>query len=100
MTEDANTASQSESGVSKIRRLMNNPISMIGLALAAVALGNIFFLFFIDLTSEHPDFDPNRELKFEAKEPNDAEKRLAKRQPPYDAEPDDEKGYPVASVEF
>lgn len=53
MTEDANTASQSESGVSKIRRLMNNPISMIGLALAAVALGNIFFLFFIDLTSEH-----------------------------------------------
>jgi nitrate/TMAO reductase-like tetraheme cytochrome c subunit len=38
-------------GIARIRQLLRNPISIIGLALAAVALGNIVFLFFIDLTS-------------------------------------------------
>jgi nitrate/TMAO reductase-like tetraheme cytochrome c subunit len=38
-------------GIAHIRQLLGNPISIIGLALAAVALGNIVFLFFIDLTS-------------------------------------------------
>ena len=33
---------------------MRNPISLIGLALAVVAFGNFLFLFFIDLTSDHP----------------------------------------------
>jgi nitrate/TMAO reductase-like tetraheme cytochrome c subunit len=42
------------SGVARIRQAISNPISMIGLALAVVALGNILFLFFIDLTSPHP----------------------------------------------
>jgi nitrate/TMAO reductase-like tetraheme cytochrome c subunit len=41
-------------GLARIRQLINNPISIIGLALAVVALGNILFLFFIDLTSPHP----------------------------------------------
>jgi nitrate/TMAO reductase-like tetraheme cytochrome c subunit len=41
-------------GISKIRELLRNPISLIGFALAAVALVNILFLFLIDLTTEHP----------------------------------------------
>ncbi|HVM93193.1 MAG TPA: NapC/NirT family cytochrome c [Terriglobales bacterium] len=44
----------SPSGASRIRALIANPISLIGLALAIVALGNIVFLFFIDMTSAHP----------------------------------------------
>jgi len=42
------------SGLARIRALMRNPISVIGLAVAVVALGNILFLFFIDTTSSHP----------------------------------------------
>jgi nitrate/TMAO reductase-like tetraheme cytochrome c subunit len=34
--------------------LLRNPISLVGLALAMVALGNFLFLFFIDLTTSHP----------------------------------------------
>jgi len=41
-------------GFARIRDLVRNPISISGLALAVVALGNILFLFFIDLTSPHP----------------------------------------------
>jgi uncharacterized membrane protein YozB (DUF420 family) len=41
-------------GFTRIRELVTNPISIIGLALAVVALGNILFLFFIDITSPHP----------------------------------------------
>jgi nitrate/TMAO reductase-like tetraheme cytochrome c subunit len=36
------------------REALRNPLSLIGLALAIIALGNIVFLFFIDMTSEHP----------------------------------------------
>ncbi len=46
--------SAAPSGLARIRELIRNPISIIGLALALVALGNILFLFFIDLTSAHP----------------------------------------------
>jgi len=41
-------------GLERVRQLLRNPISMIGLALAAVALGNIAFFFFVDLTNPHP----------------------------------------------
>jgi len=46
--------SESLSGLARIRYAISNPISIIGLALAVVALGNIVFLFFIDLTSPQP----------------------------------------------
>jgi nitrate/TMAO reductase-like tetraheme cytochrome c subunit len=42
------------SGIGKLREWMRNPISLIGLAVAVVAFGNFLFLFFIDLTSQHP----------------------------------------------
>ncbi len=42
------------SGAARLRALIANPISLIGLALSIVALGNILFLFFIDMTSDHP----------------------------------------------
>jgi len=44
----------SNSALIKIKRLFRNPISLVGGALALVAFANIFFLFLIDLTSEHP----------------------------------------------
>src|SRR6478736_10246086 len=42
------------SGVSRLREWVRNPISLIGLALALVAFGNFLFLFFLELTSDHP----------------------------------------------
>ncbi len=42
------------SAISRLRAFVANPISIIGLALSFVALGNILFLFFIDMTSDHP----------------------------------------------
>jgi hypothetical protein len=54
----------------------------------------------MDLASEHPGFDPSKEPGFQLKEPNEPELRKVRGQPPYDPEPGDEKGYPVASVEF
>ena len=42
------------SGFARLREWIRNPISMVGLALAVVAFGNFLFLFFIDLTSDHP----------------------------------------------
>ena len=41
-------------GLSRLREWLRNPISLVGLVLAVVAFGNFLFLFFIDLTSEHP----------------------------------------------
>ena len=41
-------------GFAKLREWVRNPISLVGLALAVVAFGNFLFLFFIDLTSDHP----------------------------------------------
>ena len=54
MPDEKPESNGSNSSVKKIGQLLNNPISLIGIALAVVALGNIAFLFFIDLTSEHP----------------------------------------------
>ncbi|MBI3475026.1 MAG: NapC/NirT family cytochrome c [Acidobacteria bacterium] len=52
---DANSSSAPHiAGWARLRQLLNNQISIIGLALAAVALGNILFLFFMDLTTAHP----------------------------------------------
>jgi len=58
------------------------------------------FVDILDLAAEHPEFDPSKELGFSAKEPNEDEQRKMKGQPPYDTEPDDEKGYPATAVEF
>ena len=54
MPEPQPSASPELAGLARIRGLMRNPISIIGLAVAVVALGNILFLFFIDMTSPHP----------------------------------------------
>ncbi len=47
-------ASQPKSRWNRLRFLVQNPISMMGLALSIVALANIVFLFLIDLISEKP----------------------------------------------
>ena len=54
MAEEPTGVPNDAGGTSKWRELLRNPISIIGLALALVALGNIVFLFFIDLTSDRP----------------------------------------------
>src|SRR5437868_6726903 len=41
-------------GISRLRELLSNPLSLVGLALAAVALVNILSLFLIDLMSDRP----------------------------------------------
>ncbi|MFZ3264804.1 MAG: NapC/NirT family cytochrome c [Terriglobales bacterium] len=53
MAESNPSPAPHTAGLARIRDLVRNPISIIGLALAVVALGNILFLFFIDLTSAH-----------------------------------------------
>jgi hypothetical protein len=53
-----------------------------------------------DLVAEQPEFEPAKMFKFEPREPNDFEQRKMKGQPPFDAEPGDDKGYPPTSVEF
>jgi hypothetical protein len=56
----------------------------------------------LDLASdpENDAFDPAAELGFPPKEPTEDETRKLRGQPPYDPEPDDDRGYPVTSVEF
>ena len=54
----------------------------------------------LDLAAENPDFDPSAEVGFAAKEPNEDERRKLKGEPPYDAEPEDDKGYTATSLEF
>lgn len=41
-------------GIARVRQLLRNPISIVGLAMAAVALGNVLFLFLLDVTVPHP----------------------------------------------
>ncbi|HEY1272382.1 MAG TPA: NapC/NirT family cytochrome c [Terriglobales bacterium] len=41
-------------GISRLRGLFRNPISLAGAALALVALVNILLLFLVDMTAEHP----------------------------------------------
>ena len=43
-----------KNGFSRLREFVRNPISLVGLVLGIVAFGNFLFLFFIDLSSEHP----------------------------------------------
>jgi len=58
MSEDSQSKDQQSSSslrsaaVSKISELVRNPISLVGVALAAVSLINVFFLFLIDAMSE------------------------------------------------
>lgn len=55
MAEDRTPAKSTGSAASlNLRALLRNYVSLIGLALAVVALANILFLFLIDLTSSHP----------------------------------------------
>ena len=46
MMADPNSSTPQPVGMARIRSLLRNPISIIGLAVAVVALGNIVFLFF------------------------------------------------------
>lgn len=55
MTNDSSGAHETRGSIlTRLRSWLSNPISLVGLALAVVALGNFLFLFFIDLTSSHP----------------------------------------------
>jgi NapC/NirT cytochrome c family protein len=48
-----NNVSLHKAGISRLRELLRNPISLIGGALALVALINVAFLFFLDTISQH-----------------------------------------------
>src|SRR5215467_11127878 len=54
MNEGSQTPYPQATGFARIRELSRNPISIIGMAVAVVALGNILFLFFVDATRPHP----------------------------------------------
>jgi len=56
------------------------------------------FVDVLDLASEDDAFDPHKEIGFVPKEPNEDETRKLKGEPPYDPEPDDDKGYPESLV--
>jgi len=51
-SEDSKSESTLRVFLNRLRRLPRNPISLAGIAMALVALANIFFLFLIDLISE------------------------------------------------
>jgi hypothetical protein len=53
-----------------------------------------------DLAQEYPEYDPDRQFKFEPTGTNEYEERKLKGEPAFDPEPGDDKGYPVNSVEF
>ena len=53
-----------------------------------------------DLVAENPDFDPATKYQFDVKEPTEFEQRKLSGKPPFDPEPGDDKGYPVATVEL
>lgn len=56
MTKDnPESKSGNDGGLSRLREWLRNPISLVGLVLALIAFGNILFLFFLDLTSQHPN---------------------------------------------
>ncbi|HYL14412.1 MAG TPA: NapC/NirT family cytochrome c [Terriglobales bacterium] len=55
MPADQPDGSARAAGLSRIRELLRNPISLVGFALAVVSLVNILFLFLIDLMSERPN---------------------------------------------
>jgi nitrate/TMAO reductase-like tetraheme cytochrome c subunit len=53
--DDAESKPGNGSGLSRLREWLRNPISLVGLVLAVIAFGNFLFLFFLDLSSEHPN---------------------------------------------
>jgi hypothetical protein len=53
-----------------------------------------------DLVAEFPEYDPGKEFKFEPQKLNEFEQRTLRGEPPYESEPEDEKGYVSTSVEF
>ena len=58
------------------------------------------FVDLLDNVNDEPDFDPAKALGFELRSPTVAEERIAKGQPPFDAEPGDETGYQAVDVVF
>ncbi len=58
------------------------------------------FVDLLDNVNDEPDFDPAKALGFELRNPTVTEERIAKGQPPFDAEPGDEKGYTAVDVVF
>lgn len=54
MAEDHATGNPQDPAAKKAPKLIKNPVSLIGIALAAVAFGNIVFLFFIDAMANAP----------------------------------------------
>jgi P-loop Domain of unknown function (DUF2791) len=48
-----------------------------------------------DMVMDDPDFDPAKQMDIRLTELTEDELRKAKGQPPYDSEPDDDKGYPT-----
>jgi hypothetical protein len=58
------------------------------------------FVDVLDLVNDDPDFDPMKDAGFAPKESTEDELRFAAGRPPYEAEPDDDKGYEPTVVEF
>lgn len=54
----------------------------------------------MDKVDEFEEFDPTKEAGFEPEKLTEPETRKLRGQPPYDPEPDDEKGYEPVQVEF
>ena len=54
MTEDTGSVDPLRSHPPVSKNLIKNPLSLIGIALAAVALANIIFLVLIDVLASHP----------------------------------------------
>jgi len=48
-----------------------------------------------DMVMDDPDFDPAKQMDIKLTDMTEDEQRKAKGLPPYDSEPDDEKGYPT-----
>ncbi len=55
MNDESPSPSPERAALARLRQLSRNPISIIGMAVAVVALGNILYLFFIDVTARHPN---------------------------------------------
>jgi hypothetical protein len=53
-----------------------------------------------DLCTEHPELDVAKQMGFSLAEPTEDERRVVAGQPPYDPEPDDDKGYKPAALDF
>ena len=56
------------------------------------------FVEVLDLVEQEPEFEPSSALKLEVKPLDDTEVRLTARQPLYEHEPDDDKGYEPAPI--